>query len=102
MATETVQKILEKERQADANVVKAKQMVAESIEQAKKEAEVRKKQIIDDANKKAQELMAKVQLDVDKMYDNARTEAEKRKVEILGKSSNLKNNAIKIVSEVIF
>lgn len=102
MATETVQKILEKENQADADLIKARQTVADSIEQAKKVAEAKRKQILDDATKKAEELVAKVQLDVDKMYDDAKEEAEKRKAQIILNSSGVKSGATKIVSEVLF
>ncbi len=102
VTTEAIRKILEKERQIEDETSKARKIIADRIEKAKNEAEVKRKQIIANAGKKSEELVAKVQLDIDKMYDDAKDEADKRKEKIFSKSSDLENKAAKIVCEVLF
>lgn len=102
MATNTINQILQKEKQADENIAAAKQAASLAVENAKTKAEQLREQILSDARKKAEELTAKVQLDVDKMYDDAKAEAEKRKEQIISSSSSVKSKATEIVREILF
>ena len=102
MATNTVNQVLQKGKQADEKIAKARQDVAETIENAKKTAEKKREEILDEARQKADELVAKVQLDVDKMYNDAGAEAEKLRADILAGSSGIKSKATEIVSKILF
>lgn len=102
MATNTINQVLQKEKQADENIAKARQEAADAVSKVKSDAELKREQILGDARKKAEELTAKVQLDIDKMYDDAKAEAEKRREEIISASSDLKKSATQIVCDVLF
>lgn len=102
MATNTINQVLQKEKQAEENIAVARQQASDIISRAKSEAELKREQILGDARKKAQELTSKVQLDIDKMYDDAKISAEKRREEIISASSNVKANATQIVCDVLF
>ncbi len=102
MATNTVNQILEKEKQADNTVAGARENANTIIEDAKEKAEDLKQQILADADKKAQELVAKVQFDTDKMYEDARAEAEKRAKHIISASAEVKSKATEIIKDIVF
>ena len=102
MATNTINQVLQKEKQAEENIAVARQQASDIISRAKSEAELKREQILGDARKKAEELTSKVQLDIDKMYDDAKISAEKRREEIISASSNVKANATQIVCDVLF
>lgn len=102
MATNTVNQVLKKEKQAEENVNNARQDADRIIEDAKNTALSEKEKILSEAYKKADELVAKVQLDVDKMFEGAKEDAQNKKEQIISSSSVIKNDATKIVREILF
>lgn len=102
LATNTVNQVLNMEKQAEENINNARQEADRIIEDAKNTASLERERILSEAHKKADEVVAKVQLDVDKMYDNAKEEAQIKKEQIVSASAGLKNEATKIIRDILF
>ena len=102
MATNTVNQVLQKEKQADEAVANARRIADATVEDARVKAERNRTQILNDARKKTDELIAKVQLDSDKMFEDAKKQAQERREQIILTSAGIKNKATEIVRDILF
>ncbi len=102
MATETIEKVLQKEKEGEAKIAEAKASVIKMEEDAKILSVSTKDKILTDAKNKAEKILQDAQTKAEKIMDDARIEAEKRQNEIAESLSGLNDEAEKIVKEILF
>jgi vacuolar-type H+-ATPase subunit H len=102
MVTETVEKILAKESQADNNLAQAKAKAKEIAADSKVLAEEKYDSVIQSAKKQAEEIIENAQNAADEKIKEAQAQALVNKDQINKDAAPKENDAIETVKNVLF
>lgn len=102
MATQTVERVLEKEKETEAKLSDAMACAEAEFEEAKKKAEKMYEDIIQAAKAESDNIIAAARAETDKMYDEAKIQAETRRKAIYASADSLKESAADTLSYILF
>ncbi len=102
MATEAVNKILQKEKDADSRISEARLYAKQQSEQLIKDSGAEAAKLITEAKQKAASVIKDASLKSEAVYSEATGQAEKKCELLKQKNSGLKEKAVEITADILF
>lgn len=102
LATETVNRILQKEKESETRMAKARLDAKQQSEQMIKDSGAEAAQMITDAKQRAADIISGANAKAEAEYSAAADAADRKCRELKEKNSGLKEKAVEITAKILF